>query len=271
MINQFFNEHHLKYAPETASGYKISLTQFFCHYPKQYNQVEANDIREWLAELGKAGLKPSSIRIKLIALKVFYNFCSEEALVNQNPAKNIHSPWQPMNPVYLSKKDLIGLMETASSSFDRAIIETLYATGVRVSELVTIQLADIKWDTWQVLIKGKGKRERVVLFTAACAQRLQEYLASHQVESPYLFADHKGRPVSTAKVRQIVKSTAQKLYLGYKVTPHNLRHTFAAHLRAKGMSLACLQDLLGHEDIKNTRIYTRLVSQASKNKYDKYC
>lgn len=111
VIDQFFNE-NLQYAPETVSSYKISLTQFFKFCPKEYNQVEANDIRKWLAALENAGLKPGSIRTKLIGLRAFYNFCSEEALVNKNPVKNITSPWQPMGtPVYLSKNDLIRLKE----------------------------------------------------------------------------------------------------------------------------------------------------------------
>jgi site-specific recombinase XerD len=247
------------------------LRQFFNCCSKEYDEVKAMDIRAWLMQLD--WLMPRSIRLKLAALKSFYRYCIEEDLLSKDPTLNIDLPRiKDSPPVYLDKAALAQLMEEAKEHpRERAIIETLYATGVRISELLNIRLEDIKWDTRQIWIrKGKGDKERFVLFTVECAERLKAYLAARKVKSPYLFTNKRGKPLSPAWVELILKHYTANLDLGFKVTPHTLRHTFAAHLAEKDMPQSYIQELLGHANINSTRIYTRLSAKARKKQYDSY-
>jgi len=175
-------------------------------------------------------------------------------------------------PVYLNQYELAKLMEEAKGfPRERAIIETLYATGVRVSELLNIREVDIKWETKLIWIrKGKGCKERYVLFTTECAERLKAYLATRNEESPYLFCNKRGKHLSQTWVQTVLKSYAHNANLVSKVTPHTLRHTFAAHLAEKDMPHCYIQELLGHADINTTRIYTKLSAAARKKRYDRY-
>lgn len=158
---------------------------------------------------------------------------------------------------------------TKNDPRDRAIIETLYATGVRVSELLHIKLEDIKWDTRQILIrKGKGSKARPVLFSHGCAERLKRYIETRKYNGDYLFSNKRGQPISRQLVQRKFREYSETL--GFKVSPHTLRHTFAATLAEKGMDFLYIQELLGHSNINSTRIYTRLMNHERKKQYDQY-
>lgn len=267
----FFNEHHAKFSSETIRGYRIALTQFFAFCEKDYEHVKATNIRAWLAHLEEKGLKPRSIHLKLAALKSFYNYCMEESKVKKNPTLTVSTPKiDDSLPYYLSKREIALLQElTRQKPRDRAIVETLYATGVRISELLQIKLEDVKWDSRQIWIrKGKGNKERFVLFSHDCAVRLKTYLEHREKESDYLFSNHRGGPLSRVFVEQQFRHFSEEL--GFKVRPHTMRHTFAAHLAEKGMKFTYIQDLLGHSNINSTRIYTRLMNHTRKKQYDQY-
>jgi len=148
----------------------------------------------------------------------------------------------------------------------RAIIETLYSTGVRLSELINIKLQDINWEARLILIKGKGEKERIVLFNAECEERLKYYLSTRHDTIPYLIISDTGNRMYARLLQKYFEKYTKKL--GFKVSPHTLRHTFAAHLAQKGMPLACIQELLGHADIRDTRIYAKLYEHARRNKLD---
>ncbi|HBV96176.1 MAG: integrase [Peptococcaceae bacterium BICA1-7] len=273
IINYFIKENEAKFSQETVRGYTISLKQFFAFCQKEYDAVKTADIRDWLIELNSAGLKPRSISLKLASLRSFYRRLIENELISKNPTLDINSPKiEDYLPVYLGKADLVQLMEAAKDhTRDRAVLETLYATGVRASELLNIRLEDIKWDIRQIWIrKGKGNKERFVLFTAECAERLKHYLANRQIESPYLFANRWGNPFSRVWLEKRLSRYAIGFNSRYKITPHTLRHTFAAHLSQKDMPQAHIQELLGHININTTKIYTRLQSIARKKQYDSY-
>jgi len=142
---------------------------------------------------------------------------------------------------------------------------------VRISELLNIKLDDIKWDTHQIWIrKGKGNKERFVLFTSECAARLKLYLATRTIESPYLFANRLGNHLSRSWAEKRFEVYTKGLTIEHKITPHTLRHTFAAHLAEKDMPQSHIQELLGHVNINTTRIYTRLNTSARKKQYDNY-
>ncbi|MGE7667167.1 site-specific tyrosine recombinase/integron integrase [Ureibacillus composti] len=267
----FFNDHQAQFSKETARCYRIALNQFFAFCKKNYNLIKASDIRAWLASLEEEGLKPKSINLKLTAVKSFYRYCMEENKLKKNPAAMVKSPkLDDSLPYYLSSREVTLLRElTRPNIRDRALVEVLYTTGIRISELLNIKLEDIKWDTRQIWIrKGKGNKERFVLFTYDCAERLKAYLEERSVDSKYLFSKHGGQPIS----RDLVELNFRKYteILGFKVTPHTLRHTFAAHVAEKGMEFCYIQELLGHTNINSTKIYTRLMSHARKKLYYQY-
>ena len=270
-LQDFFLDNQNLFSPETIRSYRLSLRQFFSSCPKDLTEVKAKDIRKWLEELNNAELKATSIQIKLAAVKSFYEYCTEENLIHKNPTVTVKTPQKEDSlPYYLTRRQLALLRELTKTSLrDRAIVETLYATGVRISELLQIRLEDIKWDTRQILIrKGKGNRARPVLFTYECAERLKIYLERQNVNSQFLFPNSKGQPISRQLVQKLFRGYSD--VLGFKVTPHTLRHTFASHLAEKGMDFTSIQELLGHANINSTRIYTRLMNNERKKLYDQY-
>lgn len=267
----FFNDHKARFSPETNRSYKIALKQFFSFCEKNYDEVKATDIRAWLASMGEQGLKPRTIHLKLSAIKSFYRYCMEENKTKKNPTLTVHTPKKDDSlPYYLSKRQVALLQElTKEDPRDRAIIETLYATGVRVSELLQIKFEDIKWETRQIWIrKGKGNKERFVLFTHECGERLKVYLEQRKQVSVYLFPNNRGGHLSRVFVEKRFQEFSEAL--GFRVVPHTMRHTFAAHLAEKNMPQSYIQELLGHVNINSTRIYTRLMEQARKKQYDRY-
>jgi len=267
----FLQEHQARFSPETIRSYRISLTQFFSFCGKSYEDVKASDIRAWLASLEEKGLKPRTIHVKLTALKSFYQYCMEENKIIKNPTLTVHTPKiDDSLPYYLSRRQIALLQElTKSNPRDRAMIEVLYATVVRVSELLQIKLEDVRWDNRQIWIrKGKGNKERFVLFTHECAERLKAYLRHRKMDSEYLISNHYGGPLSALSVELRFKEFSKAL--GFKVVPHTMRHTFAAHLAEKNMPQSYIQKLLGHVNINSTRIYTRLMEHARKEQYDRY-
>ncbi|WP_019243124.1 MULTISPECIES: site-specific tyrosine recombinase/integron integrase [Bacillus] len=267
----FFKDHQSKFSVETIRSYSIALKQFFVFCDKSFYDVKSSDVRAWLASMEEKGLKPRSIHLKLSALKSFYLYCMEEKKVKKNPTTTVYTPQKDDTlPYYLTKRQMALLQElTKSDPRDRAIIETLYATGVRVSELLEIKLEDIKWETRQIWIrKGKGNKERFVLFTYECAERLKTYLQERKYNNEYLFANNRGGHLSRVYVEK--KFQEYSTVLGFKVVPHTLRHTFAAHLSEKNMPQSYIQELLGHSNINSTRIYTRLRETARKKMYDRY-
>ncbi|UZJ79569.1 site-specific tyrosine recombinase/integron integrase [Fictibacillus sp. KU28468] len=268
----FFDDHQVRFSPETIRSYKIALTQFFSYCDeKKYEEIKAMDIRAWLASLEEQGLKPRTIHLKLSAVKSFYRYCLEENIIKKNPAVSVQTPQKDDSlPYYLSKRQVELLKElTKENPRDRAIVEALFATGVRISELLQIRHEDIKWDTRQIWIrKGKGNKERFVFFTHDCSERLKAYIQQQKRKSIYLFPNNRGGCLSRTFVEQRFQIFSKEL--GFRVVPHTMRHTFAAHLAEKSMPQSYIQELLGHADINSTRIYTRLMEHARKKIYDRF-
>ncbi|MEH6938318.1 tyrosine-type recombinase/integrase [Bacillus sp. JJ664] len=267
----FFKDNQNRFSSETSRSYKISLKQFFEFSKKKIDEIKPIDIRSWLASMEEKGLKSRSLHLKLSALKSFYQYCIEENIVKKDPTLTIKTPnIDDSLPYYLSRRQVALLQElTRNNQMYRAIVEALYTTGVRISELLNIRLEDIKWETRQIWIrKGKGTKERFVLFTHECSVRLKTYLHFRGVESEYLFCNQRGGKLNRTTVQLSFKEFSKTL--GFKVVPHTMRHTFAAHLAEKNMPQSYIQELLGHVNINSTRIYTRLMEHARKKQYDRY-
>lgn len=202
VLQAFYDDNCNQFSSETIRSYKISLSQFFSESEKNYDEVRAKDIRNWLANLSEKGLKIRSIQLKLTALKSFYQYCIEENKINHNPTKKVKTPKsEDLLPYYLNKRQLALLQELTKDNLrERAIVEVLYATGVRINELLNIKLEDIKWDTRQIWIrKGKGNKDRFVLFSHECALRLKNYLHVRYENSDFLFSSPRGKHISCTK------------------------------------------------------------------------
>lgn len=268
-LKQFIEDLQYRFSPSTLTNYKRSVNQMFAFTAKPIAGIRKQDLQNWLGHLTEQGYKVATVYLHVCALKSFFSYCVEEEMLIENPAADLAFPRREESiPKYLTAEQLTGLREHVETVRERAIIEILYATGVRISELAAMKKTDINWMERTILIpEGKGKKGRIVLFTPECAEHLQGYLKERTDQLPYVF-------LNTLETKAINwKHNKFRVYsneLGYRVTHHIMRHTFAAHLAQKGMPLAYIQVLLGHADIQNTKTYTRLYNAARKEMYDKW-
>jgi site-specific recombinase XerD len=271
-IKQFVDDYSLKLEESTLNVSKRSIRQLVIFCKKSYNEINTRDIRNWVMHLEEKGYKASSIKRKVIGLRLFYRYCLEEELMNQNPVAGILLPkLEDSTPHYLTKNQMSQLRLICEGDLrQRAIIEVFYSTGVRLRELTNIKLEDVNWTERIIRIpKGKGKKERIVLFTKECAEHLNAYLQNRNDDCPYVFVNRSGNAsIYPLTIQQWFKTYRERL--GIFLSPHTLRHTFAAHLSIRGMSIACIQALLGHDNPNDTHIYARLNQHAQKQKYDEW-
>jgi site-specific recombinase XerD len=172
MMDAFINDNQNQFSPETIRTYKIALSQFFSKCQKKVEEVKPKDIREWMASMTENKLKLRSVQMKLSALKSFYQYLMEENLLKKNPTLRVRTPQKEDSlPYYLDKRQLVLLQElTKDKPSERAIVEALYTTGVRISELLNIKLEDVKWDSRQIWIrKGKGNKEWILVTFRNCS------------------------------------------------------------------------------------------------------
>ncbi|MBH0169310.1 tyrosine-type recombinase/integrase [Fictibacillus sp. 18YEL24] len=239
---------------------------------KSYDEITTRDIRKWLLFLEDNGYKSGTIKYKIFGLRKFYQYCLEEESVKYIPVEGIILPKdEDKLPHYLTNKQLIQLRSLCEGNLrQRAMIEVLYTTGIRLGELINMKKEDINWSERMIVIpKGKGKKERIVLFTKECAEYLTSYLQSRNDDLNFVFVNKYGtRPMIAWNIQEMFGQYRKAI--GVYFTPHTLRHTFAAQLAMKGMPLSCIQTLLGHEEPKHTHYYSRLHQQAQKQMYDEW-
>lgn len=271
-IEQFEKDHQMRYAPKTIKHYQFTIRQMQDHLGIPYHQITRKNIRDWLLVLEEKGYKPTTIMSKLIGLKTFYKYCLEEGIITSDPVADIPFPKVEQNmPKYLTKPQIVSLQQqVAGRLLERAIVEVFLTTGVRISELVAIKKEDINWTERSLRIpEGKWKKERIVLFSIKCGEYLKAYLESRVDELPDVFVNQQ----ANARIRpQTINAhfISYSKRLGFRVIPHMLRHTFAAQLVQKGMPLACIQQLMGHNSPQTTQLYARLYNQARKEMYDRW-
>ncbi|MFJ5563684.1 tyrosine-type recombinase/integrase [Lysinibacillus xylanilyticus] len=271
-IDEFKVDYGFRLTPKTIYGYQLAVRQMQEHMQKSFDLITKKDIRNWLLKLDEIGYKSSTINRKLVGLKTFYKYCLEEGVLTKNPVKEL--PFLKVVetiPRYLTKNQLSSLLAHVEGKlFERAIIEVFYATGVRISELIKMKKEDINWSERSILIpEGKGKKSRIVLFDLGCAQYLREYLNSRTDQLPYVFINQRAtNKIYVQKINANFRSYSK--HLGFRITPHMLRHTFTAHLAIRGMPLESIQQLLGHVTTESTQIYARLYNSARKEMYDNW-
>ena len=272
---------------ETIRNYQSDLHQLALflhqtgHSPRaiQVDRVTSEDVRAYLHWLDRKGEKASSLARKLACLRSFYRFLVRNGISQKNPAEDIRSPKLPKPlPRVLTKDDANALMEFPAgqsllSLRDRALLETLYSTGARVSEVVGMNLGDLNQAEGLVQLRGKGRKERVIPIGDVAIQAIREYRDSlrpsaikDQPSAP-LFLNHRAGRLTTRSVARIVSCYSSRLPSG-AVSPHALRHSFATHLLDEGADLRSIQEMLGHASLSTTQKYTHLAADQLLKVYD---
>lgn len=275
-------------SPETVRNYGSDLRQFHTFMQAERpglstlipSTVTTESVRAYLHWLDRKHEKSTSIARKLATLRSFYRFLQREGLVVLNPAEPIRTPKQPKHlPRVLTKDDAAALMDfpagqTGSSLRDCALLETLYSTGARVSELVGINLEDLRLSEGLVHLRGKGRKERIVPIGAVALKAIHSYRASLRPSSlspqpsDPVFLNVRGGRLTTRSVARIVAGYSNRL-AGGSVSPHTLRHSFATHLLDEGADLRSIQEMLGHVSLSTTQKYTHLATDQLLAVYDK--
>ena len=228
------------------------------------------DIRDYVYRLQETGLKATSIRRFISAARTYFLFLHEEGQLDEDPTERIEPPKTGRKlPVFLAHDEVVCVIESPSIGDpaywrDRAILELLYATGIRVSELITARISSLDLEEGLIRVFGKGSRQRIVPMGRTAADVIERYLREVRPTldrgsgGGILFLNRRGRPLSRMAIWSLVRGAAEKCGIRPKVSPHVLRHTFATHLLQGGADLEVVQKLLGHADISTTQIYTHV-------------
>jgi len=266
------------YSENTYISYISDLYYFYLHVNKDLINVCENDIREYLEYLNGKKENSSSIRRKISCFKTFYKFLYLENFIEKKdyPMSRIAYPkLEKKLPKFIYYNDLLEIIDESKRDKDgirdKLIIEMLYATGVRVSELINIKYSDIDYNNKRIRVCGKGNKERIVYFGDYALDALKEYTATHKKNNEgYVFTNSKGGRLSDRGVRYIIDNIMKKLSVKVHVTPHVLRHTFATDMLNNGCDIRIVQELLGHSSLRTTEIYTHVTNERLKEVYYKY-
>lgn len=298
LLNQFLE--HLRYernvSEHTLRNYESDLKQFLDYLapadPKNGKrsepplaEIDHLTIREWLATLHSAQKRKSSIARKLAALRTFFQFLVREGLLELNPAKLVSTPrLEKKLPKHLSIEEAITFIEmpdvaTDLGKRDRAMLELMYATGVRVAELTKLNLGHIDFKNRLIRVTGKRRKERIVPFGEPALEALRSYLEIREGilntapvserEPEAIFLNYQGTRITTRSVGRMVEKYIRVCTGQYDISPHALRHSFATHLLDSGADLRDIQELLGHARLSTTQIYTHVSMEKLIEVYDK--
>ena len=240
--------------------------------PSAMRAVDGRAIRAYLAALHTRGLDPTSVARKLAAVRSWCRFLVRRGMLAHNPALQVRAPRPSRKLVsFLPIDETAALMDApvpGTTARDTAIVEMLYASGLRVSELVGLDLADVDLAAATVRVLGKGGKERMVPFGAAAARALRDHLAERGAAGRAMFLNRRGGRLTVRSVHTIVRRRAAAVGIDRRVTPHTLRHTFATHLLDSGADLRMIQELLGHSRLSTTQRYTHVGSDQLMRIYD---
>lgn len=281
LIDQFLNylEFEQNYSSYTIKNYQIDLKEFKKFIQnKDISLIEYNDIREYLLYLFDKKYKKKTIARKVSSLRSFFKYLYSENIIKDNPMVLISNPKLDKKlPKFLNIGEIEKILtipdnKTPIGIRDALILEMLYSTGIRVSELINIKLDDINFHDRKIKILGKGNKERYVFFGQICLEKLNNYLQNSRPllikkGIDYLFLNKRSNQLSDRSVRKIVDDIAKKAELKMNISPHVLRHTFATHMLNEGADLKSVQELLGHENLSTTSIYTHVSNEHLRNTY----
>lgn len=273
IIDQFLADKKLAGCSlETIKNYRIELTKFKNEVNKSIEEINDSDIKAYLT--GFESLKKSTIATKTSILRSFFTYLVDEEIISNNPMRKIKRiKEEKKQPKYLSMEELLRLREAAGQDLRlRAILEFLFETGCRISEMVNIDINQIDWNNRSIIVKGKGAKERTVFFHTGTFYYLKKYLDSRLDSSPALFVTKIGgaKRIHPRTVQMELNKLGKKAYINKRIHPHMLRHTFATHLLNKGMDIATVGELLGHEKLSTTQHYARVTEQRKKEEYSRF-
>jgi integrase/recombinase XerD len=269
----------------TLSAYRrdiLKLEDFARDRKKKLERLGPSDIREFLGNLHRQGLAHRSIARILSAVRGLYRFSAAEGRISSDPTEQIESARIPRSlPRYLSFDEVDGLLAAPDTSIpegmrDKTMLETLYATGLRVTELISLRIDDVHLDAGYLMCKGKGRKERIVPLGRSASRWIEDYLSKARPElarsgrSTWLFLNRRGGPMTRQRFWQIIKACGRQAGIHRKLSPHVVRHSFATHLLERGADLRSLQLMLGHANIGTTQIYTHVSRERLRKVYDQY-
>lgn len=264
------------YSPHTLLNYKIDLEEFFKIVTiSDVAKINYIDLRKYLAHLRTRHYKPRTLARKLSSLRSLFKFLNREGYIKKNPAVLLMTPKLDKTlPKFLSEKEVVRFLEAPIKEGvlglrDKAIFETLYSSGLRVSELVGLNVESIDYISNIVRVMGKGKKERLVPIGDRAVDAIRDYLKIRKSNARMLFLNKNGKPLSDRGVRKIINKQILKTSMQMKVSPHVFRHSFATHLLDRGADLRSVQELLGHTNLSTTQIYTHISTERLKNVYAK--
>jgi len=267
----------------TVGAYQTDLVQFF-RFAAHEQGVEAETltvdvidvyiVRGFLGVLADHGLMRKSMARKLAALRTFFKFLCRKEILQVNPVQRVASPKigrRLPNFLYLDQMEALLKVSDCSNLLgarDQVIIELLYGSGLRVSELVGLNLENLDIESGLIRVLGKGSKERVVPITNHAIQAIEEYLGMRKDSTKILLLNYQGTRLSARSVRRILDKLVAKLSIVQHVSPHMLRHSFATHMLDGGADLRSVQELLGHQKLSSTQIYTHLTRERLKTVYE---
>jgi len=269
----------------TIKAYRTDLEEFSVYVgPQGWGDIDHVLIRGYLSSLYERGLSKTSVARGLAAIRSLYKWLAQEGMVEQNPAKLVATPKLPKKlprvPTIEEVNMVLDSQMPEESSFaerDRVILELLYSCGIRNSELIGINLDDIRWSQEIILVRGKGRKERYVPFGQSAAEAVKAYLPRRQqvlgetkhTTERALLVNLRGSRLTTRSVGRIVKQIAVSKGLSPDVHPHTLRHAFGTHMLEEGADLRAIQEMLGHERLATTQRYTQLTVKHVMEVYDR--
>jgi len=264
------------YSRHTILNYRLDL-EGFLRFIKEaaLEKVDYLVIRKYLALLKEKNLGSRSIGRKLSALRSFFKFLTREGYLKANPISSVSSPKQEKHlPMFLTEDEVRNLIEAAKVNDergmrDRAILETFYSSGMRISELAGLNIEDVDFISGVAKVMGKGRKERLVPMGDTAISAIRAYLKSRKKSAEALFLNKNGRRITDRGIRGIVDKYIHRVSVKHGISPHTLRHSFATHLLNRGADLRSVQELLGHANLSTTQIYTHLTTERLKNIYDK--
>jgi len=267
------------YSPHTILNYRLDLQDFNRFLAgTEFEKIDYLALRKYLAVLKEKNLSSRSVGRRLSALRSFFRFLSREGYIKTNPILMLSSPKLDKHlPSFMTEEEVKKLIESAfaktpndlSGLRDRAILEVFYSSGLRISEVVGLNVDDVDFISGVLKIRGKGKKERIVPVGEAALGAMKKYLDKKKKETEAVFLNKNSRRITTRGVRGIVTKYLHLAGIKPGVSAHTFRHSFATHLLNRGADLRTVQELLGHANLSTTQIYTHLTTEKLKSVYDK--
>lgn len=260
----------------TIDGYERDLKEFFAFLKgSAVETVDYLTIRRFLAHLKERNISARTTARKLSSLRSFFRFLIKDGYLKANPTDAVASPKQEKHlPKFLTETDVNSLIDSPDTSKvlglrDHAMLETLYSTGIRISELTGLKQDDIDFIGGMIKVYGKGKKERLLPIGDRALKAIRDYLKERKAETGFVFLNRDKKPIAPRGFRKVLNKYVLKACLKEHISPHTLRHSFATHLLNRGADLRSVQELLGHVNLSTTQIYTHLTTEKLKSVYEK--